>query len=71
MIDQLKATLLEEVEGLDERQASQAAATAVAFLEDRLPAPIADRLDELVDGDGRGDLDVGQLGGVLKGFLGR
>jgi hypothetical protein len=71
MIDQLKQHLLDRVEGLEEGQALQAAQSAVAFLKDRLPGPIGDRLEELVDGDGSGDLDLGQLGATLKGFLGR
>ncbi|WP_370326487.1 hypothetical protein [Euzebya sp.] len=71
MIEQLKAALAKGVDGLDDRQAEQAARTAVDFMKDRLPPPIADRLEELVDGDGEGDVDFGQLGSTIKGFLGR
>jgi hypothetical protein len=71
MIEQLKAQLLAKVDGLDEAQAQQAALTAVGFIKDRLPGPIGDRLEDLVDGDGEGDVDFGQLGATIKGFLGR
>lgn len=71
MIEQLKATLKDRVDGLDDAQAMQAANAAVDFLKDRLPDPIADRLEELVDGDGEGDLDLDSLKGTISGFLGR
>lgn len=71
MIDGLKAALKDKVDGLDERQAEQAALTAVNFLKDKLPNPIAERLEELVDGDGEGDVDFAQLANTISGFLGR
>lgn len=70
MIDKLKAQLLDRVDDLSPKQAEQAAKAAVDFLKDKLPAPIAGRLEELVDGDGEGDLDANQLGNSIKGFLG-
>lgn len=70
MIDQLKQHLLKTVDGLDPEQAQQAAQSAVGFIKGRLPGPIGDRLEELVDGDGQGDVDLGQLGSTIKGFLG-
>lgn len=71
MIEQLKQQLMAQVDGLDEAQAQQAAHTAVGFIKARLPGPIGDRLEELVDGDGEGDVDFDQLGSTIKGFLGR
>ena len=70
MIDQLKTQLQARVDDLSPAQAEQAAHAAVDFLKDRLPAPIAGRLEELVDGDGEGDLDGEQLSNTIKGFLG-
>ncbi len=70
MIDQLKSVLKDRVDGLSDDQARQAAVAAVDFLKTKLPAPIAGRLEELVDGDGEGDVDFDQLGKTIKGFLG-
>lgn len=70
MIDQLKSVLKDRVDDLSDEQARQAAVAAVDFLKTKLPAPIAGRLEELVDGDGEGDVDMGQLGNTIKGFLG-
>jgi uncharacterized protein (DUF2267 family) len=49
--------------GISEAQAKQAVETVMAFLKDKLPAPIADQLDAVLEGDvsGLGDL-AGGLG---------
>jgi hypothetical protein len=70
MIEQLKQHLLKTVDGLDPEQAQKAALSAVGFIKGRLPGPLGDKLEELVDGDGKGDVDLGSLGDTLKGFLG-
>lgn len=67
MIDQLKAMLKERVDNLDDAQATQAAQAAVDFFKDRLPDPIAGKLEDLVSGD---SLDLGDLKDKLSGFLG-
>lgn len=71
MISELKDALKDRVDNLDDEQAQQAAQAAVHFFQDRLPDPIANRLEELVDGDGQGDIDFNQLGDTISGFLGR
>ncbi|MBY5162146.1 hypothetical protein [Salsipaludibacter albus] len=71
MINDLKATLKQQVDGLSDEQAMQAAQAATGFIKDRLPEPIGSRLEELVDGDGTGDLDVNQLKNTVSGFLGK
>ncbi|MFN2218964.1 MAG: DUF2267 domain-containing protein [Anaerolineae bacterium] len=49
--------------GISEAQAKQAVETVMAFLKDKLPAPIAGQLDAVLEGDvsGLGDL-AGGLG---------
>ncbi len=71
MIDQMQSAIKQRVDGISDDQAMQAARAATDFIKDKLPAPLAARLEELVDGDGEGDLDVGSLGNAVKGFLGR
>ena len=52
--------------GLPEATAKQAVDTVIGFLKDKLPAPIADRLDDILEGDGAADL-LGGLGGLFGG----
>lgn len=55
--------------GLPEAQARQAAETALAFIKQKLPAPLASQLDSLMAGSGgsaSGDSGLmGQIGGLL------
>jgi hypothetical protein len=60
--------LIQERTGISESQAEQALDTVVAFLKERLPAPIAGQLDGLVKGDVSGI--EGMLGG-LGGLFGK
>ncbi len=54
--------------GLPEAQAKQAAETVVAFLKEKLPAPMAAQLDGLISGNAGGAGGImGQLGGLLGG----
>lgn len=71
MIEKLQSVIKDRVDDISDEQALQAARAATDFLKDRLPAPIAAKLEELVDGDGEGDLDANALGNAVKGFLGR
>ncbi len=60
--------LVSEKTGLPEQQAKIAVETVVNFLKDKLPAPIAGRLDDVLSGaditEGLGDLAEG-LGSLL------
>ena len=59
--------LVVEKTGITEAQARKAVETVVEFLKDRLPSPIGDNLDTLLDGIDNLDLDKGLdlLGGLL------
>lgn len=70
MIDKLKQVLKDRVDNLDDEQAAQAAQAAVDFFKDKLPGPIGSKLEELVDQDGEGDLDLGDVTNKISGFLG-
>ena len=59
LIEQLKSRA-----GLDEDKARSAAQTAVDFLKQRLPAPIASQLDSILAGGGVQGIEE-QLGGLL------
>jgi uncharacterized protein (DUF2267 family) len=52
--------------GISEAQARKAVETVLDFLKDKLPAPIAGRLDDVLEGGGAADL-LGGLGGLLGG----
>lgn len=66
--------------GLDDAKADEVIATVRAFLEEKLPDPIADKLDDILTGDSETmeslldkvptDALPGGLGGKLKGMLG-
>ena len=58
--------LVSEKTGLPEKQAEQAAKVVIDFLKDKLPDPIGDQLDNVIEG---GDLMDG-AGGLLKGLGG-
>jgi len=51
--------------GLPPDKAKQAAEVVIAFLKDKLPAPIASQLDSVVKGGG-----AGGLGGLASGLGG-
>lgn len=53
--------------GISESQARKAIDTVLDFLKERLPTPLADRLDDIVEGANQVDLDKGldMLGGLL------
>jgi hypothetical protein len=55
--------------GLSEEMAATAVQTVLDFLKQRLPAPIAERLDDLL-GDEDGQLDLGDLVAGLGNLLG-
>ncbi len=54
--------------GISEAQAKVAVETVLNFLKDKLPQPIAGRLDDIVAG--AGDLDLDNLGDLAKGLGG-
>ena len=56
--------------GLSEEMATTAVQTVLDFLKQRLPAPIAERLEDLL-GDEDGQLDLGDLAAGLGSLLGR
>lgn len=56
--------------GIDEAQARTAAETAINFIKERLPAPIAGQVDSVVGGGGGGSGamgGLGDLGGLNRG----
>ena len=55
--------------GLSEEMATTAVQTVLDFLKQRLPAPIAGRLEDLL-GDEDGQLDLGDLAAGFGGLLG-
>jgi len=66
-------SMVSEKTGISEDQARQAVTMVVGFIKERLPDPIAAKVDGLLEGDG-GGLDVSDLGGVgnlAKGLFGK
>lgn len=64
--------LVSQKTGISEAQAETAVKTVLGFLKDKLPEPIAGRLDDIVSGTG--SLDLGDLTkglGGMGGLLGR
>ncbi len=55
--------------GLSDEAAKEAVEAVLAVLKEKLPAPIASQLDNLVDGSGSSD-DLGDLTKGLGGLLG-
>jgi uncharacterized protein (DUF2267 family) len=52
--------------GISEGQAKQAVEAVLAFLKDKLPAPVASQIEGVLSGGGTPDLDVGEkLGGLF------
>ncbi len=60
--------------GISEDQARQAVQVVLGFVKDRLPAPIASQVDNLLGGQGSsggsGGTDLGNLGNSLGGMFG-
>jgi hypothetical protein len=68
-MDELVKAISERT-GLSETQSRQAAETAVSFLKERLPEPIASQLDNYLGGEGmagKADSLMKGLGGMLGG----
>jgi hypothetical protein len=63
-MDELVALVAQKT-GLPEDKARKAAEIVLGFLKDRLPAPIAGQIDNVVSGQGGG------VAGALGGMLGR
>ncbi len=61
---------ISERTGLSEEQSRQAAETAVSFLKEKLPAPLAKQIDAVLSGEslaGGADSLIKGLGGMLGG----
>jgi hypothetical protein len=61
---------ISERTGLSETQSRQAAETAVSFIKEKLPEPIASQLDNYLSGEGmagKADNLMKGLGGMLGG----
>ncbi len=68
-MDELVELVMEEV-GLSEAQAQQAVETVIAFLKEKLPAPVAERLDDVLE-SGAAAQGVESLAKGLGGLLGK
>ena len=75
-VDDLLKTVQEKT-GLDLDQAKGAIEAVLGFIKDKLPAPIAGQLENLIGGDGDSDdgdgggFDLGGLGDMAKGLFGK
>lgn len=69
-MDELISTVSERT-GLPEDKARQAAEAVIGFLKEKLPDPIADKLDDFIEGKGDdiGDA-IGDAADKFKGLLG-
>lgn len=66
-MDELIKTVSQKT-GLPEATAKQAAEAVLAFLKDKLPAPIASQIDGVLGGKGP---DLGTAAGALGGMFGK
>ena len=64
-MDELVALVVKKT-GISETQARKAVETVLDFVKDKLPDPIAGRLDDILEGGGAADLLSG-LGGLFGG----
>jgi uncharacterized protein (DUF2267 family) len=64
-MDELVALVVKKT-GISEEKARKAVETVLDFLKDKLPEPIAGRLDDVLEGSSTGDILSG-LGGLLGG----
>ena len=62
-MDELIKQVAQKV-GISEEQAKQAVAQVVAFLKQKLPAPIASQIDSVLGGSGPADISK-SLGGLF------
>ncbi len=62
-MDELIKQVAQKV-GISEEQAKQAVAQVVAFLKQKLPAPIASQIDSVLSGSGPADISQ-SLGGLF------
>lgn len=63
--------LVSEKAGIDAAKAQTAVTTVLSFLKDRLPAPVAGQLDQVVNKAGEGEGEGGGgLGDITKGLGG-
>jgi len=61
--------LVAQKTGISQDQAKTAVDTVVGFIKEKLPAPIADRVDDILGGAESG-LDIGDLTKGLGGLFG-
>lgn len=61
--------LVSKKAGISEAQARKAIDTVLKFLKERLPEPIGDRLEDLIEGADKIDLDKGL--DMLSGLFGK
>jgi nucleoid DNA-binding protein len=66
-MDELVNVVMEKT-GLSEEQATQAVETVIAYLKKKLPAPIASRLDDILESDATAQ-GIDQLAKGLSGLL--
>ena len=59
--------LVSQKTGLSEEMSRKAVTTVIAYLKDRLPAPIAGQIDNVLEGGG----SAGDLASGLSGILGK
>lgn len=57
--------MVSEKTGLPEAQAQQAAEAVLDFLKDKLPAPVAGQIDNVLEGGGASGMLKKGLGGLL------
>ena len=70
-MDKLVAMVSEKA-GISEEQAQQAVTMVIGFLKERLPDPLADKLDGVLEGGGDGGMpDLGGVANMAKGLFGK
>jgi nucleoid DNA-binding protein len=67
-VDEL-VKLVTQKAGISNVQAEKAVKTVMAFLKEKLPAPVADQVEGALNG--KESPDVGDLGNALGGVLGK
>lgn len=60
-----------EKTGLPEDKATMAVNTVLDFLKEKLPAPVASQIDNLMTGEEGGGSRLGGLGATLGGLFGK